>query len=131
MGNDTQRKRILAVNDDPAILELFHDLLSDEGYDVTTDTFLGDTRELHHTILDMQPDLVILDFIIGDEGGGWQLLQTLQMDPKTEKIPIVVCTGAVKQVDELSAHLEKMGIKVVIKPFNIDHLYKVVASVWE
>lgn len=125
------QKDIVVVNDDPAILTLFQELLEEEGYRVTLDSFQGQTQEVHDSIRAAKPDLAILDFIIGNEGGGWQLLQTLHMDRATRDIPIIICTGAVKQVTELSAHLESMGVKVVLKPFDIDHLLGVVSSVWE
>jgi CheY-like chemotaxis protein len=71
---------------------------------------------------------VILDFIIGNEGGGWQLLQVLEMDRTTRDTPVIVCTGAVRQVTELGGHLETMKVQVVLKPFDIDHLISVVKT---
>lgn len=130
MENSESRKRIFVVNDDPAILDLFQDLLSEEGYEVILDRFNRKTGELLDTIREVQPDLVIMDFIIGGEASGWQLLQVTQMDRSTRDIPVIVCTGAVKQVTELSAHLDGMGVNVVIKPFDIDHLLDIISKVW-
>ena len=127
---DDARKHILVVNDDPAILELFEELLEEEGYKVTLDKFARQTGELLESIRELQPDLVIMDFIIGGEASGWQLLQVTQMDRSTRDIPVVVCTGAVKQVTELSSHLDKMGVHVVIKPFDIDNLLGVIEKTW-
>ncbi len=124
------QKHILVVNDDPAILDLFQNLLSDEGYRVTLDRFARQTGELLQTIKEMHPDLVILDFIIGGERSGWQLLQTTRMDRKTRGIPVIICTASVQQVTELSAHLDNLGVHVVIKPFDIDHLLEIIDKVW-
>jgi CheY-like chemotaxis protein len=126
-----KKKHILAINDDPAILALFDELLGEEGYEVTLDNFARQTGELLQTIRDLQPDLVIMDFIIGGESSGWQLLQASRMDRATRDIPVVMCTAAVKQVTELSEHLDGMGVHVVIKPFDIDHLLGIIAAVWE
>jgi CheY-like chemotaxis protein len=123
-------KHILVVNDDPAILGLFQDLLGEEGYDVTLDKFGRQTGELLETIRTLKPDLVIMDFIIGHEDSGWQLLQAAKMDRQTRGIPVIVCTGAVRQVTELSQHLDEMGVHVVIKPFDIDHLLEVIGRTW-
>jgi DNA-binding response OmpR family regulator len=123
-------KTILVVNDDPAILGLFDDLLSEEGYGVIQDEFGKTTDELHHHIRDLQPDLIILDFIIGREGSGWQLLQTIKMDRATRQIPVIVCTGAVRQIEELRGRLLEMDVRVVLKPFDIDHLIEVIESIW-
>ena len=62
----------------------------------------------------------MLDFIVGDEGKGWQFLQMLRMDRATRDIPVVVCTAAAKMVEELQTHLDVMGVGVVLKPFDID-----------
>lgn len=63
--------RILVVNDTQEILEIFRDLLTEEGYEVVLYSFaphdLAEVERLH-------PDLVILDLVFGMEKLGWQLL---------------------------------------------------------
>lgn len=125
-----QRKHILVINDDPAILQLFDDLLSEEGYRVTLDNFGRLTTDLLEAIREIQPDMVIMDFIVGGEAKGWQLVQATQMDRSVRDIPVIICTAAVKQVTELSAHLDGIGVHVVIKPFDIDHLIEIINKVW-
>lgn len=125
-----QRKHIVVINDDPAILQLFDELLSEEGYRVTLDNFGRQTAELLDSIRELQPDMVVMDFIIGGEAKGWQLLQATQMDRAVRDIPVIICTGAVKQVTELSGHLDSVGVQVVIKPFDIDHLIDIIDKVW-
>lgn len=127
--NDPQ-KHILVINDDAAVLQLFDDLLTEEGYRVTLDNFKRATTELLKAIREIQPDLVVLDFVIGGEDKGWQLLQASQMDRQVRDIPVIICTGAVKQVQELSGHLQSLGVYTVIKPFDIDHLLEVIDKVW-
>jgi DNA-binding response OmpR family regulator len=72
-----------------------------------------------------------MDFVIGGELKGWQLVQATQMDRAVRDIPVIICTGAVKQVTELSDHLDSLGVHVVIKPFDIDVLLKVIDKVWQ
>jgi CheY-like chemotaxis protein len=129
--NPPSGKIILTVNDDPAILNLFDELLSDEGYHVILDQFSRTTADILNDIRSIQPDLVIMDFIIGGEGSGWQLLQAVKMDRATRFIPIIVCTGAVRQIKELSTHIDEMNVRVVLKPFDIDHLLEIVELVWK
>jgi CheY-like chemotaxis protein len=69
-----------------------------------------------------RPNVVVLDFVILDEGKGWQFLQLLKMDREARDIPVIVCTAAAKLVEELQTHLDTMGVAVVLKPFDIDHL---------
>jgi CheY-like chemotaxis protein len=114
-------KRILVVNDTKEILELFRDFLEKElGHQVIMMSFAPDELD---RIADEKPDLVIIDFIIGDrEMEGWQLLQKLRMNRSTAKIPIIACTAAVRQVRESEAYLVEQGIEVVLKPFDLDQL---------
>jgi CheY-like chemotaxis protein len=117
------QKHIFVINDDPVLLSVFRELLEDEGYKTTLDTFgLVSVDEQFQRILAARPDVIVLDFVIGGEMIGWQFLQMLKMRRETVKVPIVVCTAAVTIVRELQAHLAVMCIGVVLKPFDIDQL---------
>ena len=125
----TQRgKRILVVNDTQEILELLRAILEDEGYEVVlySSTF-DDLAEVKR----FAPDLIILDFIIGDENYGWQLLQKLKLDRETATIPVVVCSAALHLLRELEGHLQAKSIGIVPKPFDIDDLLRAVEAAWQ
>lgn len=124
--NGEEGKHLFVVNDTPEILELFTTLLEAEGYRVTTDRFTIELGEMMQRIRDLHPDLLVLDFMIGRESQGWQLLQLVRMDRETRDIPAVVCTAAVAVVTDLQPHLDEMGVAVVLKPFDIDHLLGVI-----
>ena len=117
---DSSPKHILVINDTVAILDLFRTLLEEEGYRVSTDDFSIDMLSMLDRVKTDRPDLIVLDFIVVDEGKGWQFLQMLKMDRATRDIPVVVCTAAAKLVEALQAHLDVMGVGVVLKPFDID-----------
>src|SRR5215216_1565967 len=116
---DGHRPHILAINNDPAVLALFRDLLEEVGYQVSTQTYVD--RDLTQ-IKTLKPNLIVLDYMWANEDASWSLLQMLRMDPATASIPIVLCTGAVREVKALQEHLVSMGVTVVLKPFNIDQL---------
>jgi CheY-like chemotaxis protein len=118
-----QDVHILVVNDVPALLDLFRDLLEDEGYQVTLDSFVGaELTEQLGRVKATGPDLVVLDFLVGGELLGWQLLEAMKLDPATVRIPVVVCTAAVETVKELEGHLASMGVEAILKPFDLDQL---------
>lgn len=124
-------KHVFVINDTVAILELFRAILEDEGYQVTTDGFSIELVEMLERVKTSAPDLIILDFIILDEGKGWQFLQLLKMERATKAIPVIACTAAAKLVEELQMHLNAMGVVVVLKPFDIDHLLEEITKVWQ
>ena len=112
-------QRILVINDTPEILELFQEILSEEGYEVILYSFAThDTVE----IVRHRPDLIILDYIFGTEKLGWQLLQKLKMREDTASIPIIICTAAIREVREIEGFLLAKGVTVLPKPFDIDDL---------
>lgn len=114
-----RRHHILVVNDTQEILDLFRDILEEEGYRVALYSYaIHDLAEIKR----IDPDLIILDFIIGGEDTGWQLLQKLKMDRQTMALPIIVCTAAIRLVQELEGHLRAKNVTVIVKPFDIDDL---------
>jgi CheY-like chemotaxis protein len=120
---------ILVINDVPALLDLFRELLEEEGYQVSVDGFSAVTLEQQLArVKAIAPDLIVLDFLIGGEDLGWQLLEMIRLDPATVKIPLLVCTAAVQIVEQLQAHLNSMGIQVVLKPFDLDQLLAAITS---
>lgn len=130
MSADADKRHILVVNDTPPLLDLFRDLLGDEGYQVTTDAFSVEIDQLLARIKTMQLDLVILDLVIGGERLGLQLLQMLKMDRATRDLPVIICTAAHNQAQEMESHLDQMGVAVVLKPFDIDHLLQEIETVF-
>lgn len=121
----TDPRHIVVVNDTQEILELFREILEEEGYRVSLYSYafqdISDIKVL-------RPDLVILDFIIGGEAHGWQLLQKMKMTRQTNDIPIIVCTAALQLARELGGHLKAKNVTVVLKPFDIDELLEAVTT---
>ncbi len=120
-------KHILAGDDSPDVLALLREILESEGYRVSVSNEPLDLPAVKR----IGPDLVILDHMLEDgDGSGWQLMQQLRADPQTSDLPIVVCTGAVHRVRQHRALLDRLGIGVVVKPFDIDHLLAAVRRPW-
>jgi DNA-binding response OmpR family regulator len=128
MSLEAQPRHILVVNDTQEILDLFREILEEEGYRVSLYSYA--MRDLGG-IEAKQPDLIILDFMIGGEDYGWQLLQKLKMNRATAQIPVIVCTAAVQLVRQLEGHLKEKAVGVVIKPFDIDDLLREIDAVWD
>ena len=111
---------ILVVNDTEEILDLFRDILEGMGHRMTAWSFSPDDLA---KVTEIQPDLIILDLMIGPtELQGWALLQKIRMSPPTEEIPVIVCSAATNWVREQEGWLAANGVKVVLKPFKVAHL---------
>lgn len=122
------KTHILAVNNNDDVLALFRELLEEEGYRVLTQAYALKNME---EVVRLAPDAIILDYMWAEEDGGWSMLQMLRMNRPTSQIPIVLCTGAARKVEEMEGHLAEMGIRVVLKPFDIDRLLSVLKEALE
>ena len=120
-----RRSHIVAINNDQDVLALFRDLLEAKGYRVSTQAYAEKNLD---AVVALKPDLIILDYMWKDDDAGWSFLQMLRMRPETAHIPIVLCTGAVLEVEALSGHLCEMGVQVVCKPFRIKQLLDAIAT---
>ena len=115
--------RILVINDDESILELFRLILEGEGYELhASEEAIVDITQVER----LQPDLVILDLKLGMQQEGWLMMQKLRMYRPTQHIPIILCTAALNEAREQEATLRDKGIPIVYKPFSVDELLEAV-----
>ena len=59
---------------------------------------------------------------------GWAILECLTLDPKTHSIPLIVCSAAVRELQAHQEMLDRYGIDVLTKPFDLDLLLEKVAT---
>lgn len=115
--------RILVMNDDQGILDLYGLLLTEEGYDVHLSRIV---LEDVHLVEKLGPDCVILDFKFGSDRDGLSLLQQLKMYRPTAHIPVILCTAAVTAIRQQEDILREKGIPLIYKPFDIEDLLAIV-----
>ncbi len=115
--------RILIMNDDQNILELFKLILEPEGYEV----HLAFLPFEHVTEVEqISPSLIILDFKFGGHAKGLLMLQQLRMYAPTMRIPILICTAALSEMRDQEETFRHKGIPILYKPFDIDELLEIV-----
>ena len=110
----SDRGRILFVEDEKELVNIYHDFLESNGYD-----FLS-TKDIKEALLVTeleQPDVVLLDIIIPKPENtiaeqGWEYLEAVKKNPKTKDIPIVVFTNLDTPQDRDKS--EKMGAEAYI-----------------
>jgi two-component system response regulator VicR len=121
MSADGRQPHILVINDTQEILDLMQELLEEEGYRVTTSLALLDLAKVKA----LAPDIMIQDLLFeGTQELGWKFLTLVRLDPELARIPLILCTAAVRTVNdpEMAEQLNRRGIRVVLKPFTIDDL---------
>ncbi len=118
-------QRIVAIDDDLAILALLHDALGLEGYRVAG----ASTTEAGRIALHQEgASLIILDARLETPDAGWRLLDQLRTDPATAEIAIIVCSADHRALRTHANHIRDHGCLILEKPFDLDNLLEVVAA---
>lgn len=119
-----RQTRIAVINDDTPFLELMRELLQgEEGYQVH---ICREWEDAHGFVKQYQPDLVILDIVMGGEELGWKILNMLTLDPRTRSFPVIVCSAAIQSLHDHQELLSRYGIRALPKPFDLDTLLETV-----
>jgi two-component system phosphate regulon response regulator PhoB len=104
---------ILAVEDEPAILELLVVNLEDAGYRVQT---APDAETAQRLLREALPDLVLLDWMLPGQSG-LAFAKALRADPRSRDLPIIMVTARGEEADKV-AGLEAWVDDYVTKPFS-------------
>jgi CheY-like chemotaxis protein len=120
MAHHPTPSRIAVIDDDAVFLDLMQDLLgAGEGYEVITSS---DWLDSFNFLKQAQPDLVILDLMMGREQSGWAILELLHEDEATRDIPVIVCSAAAPALDQHADRLRRGLVSAMAKPFDVDAL---------
>lgn len=112
------KKRVLVVDDDPAILTLFADVLEIEGgYDVQT-ARSGFAAGL--AVARWRPDLILLDVHMPGMDG-FEVLERIQDAEAHRNIPVILCTAYYEKLEQRPDIREKVAA-VLKKPVPVDRL---------
>lgn len=124
MGRRKSRKKVLVVDDDPTILEVFDLLLSDAGYDVE----LAENGRSALTIVERsRPDLIMLDLMM-PVMNGWDVMHTLRTQPESRSIPVIILS-ADQNVESKANELQAEDY--CSKPFDVDDVMSKVERLLE
>lgn len=117
---DTGKKRVLVVDDDPAIVEMLVELLERDGrFEVQTATTGFDaglrTKEFH-------PDVIVLDYMLPDINGN-RVIRSIRADATMRDVRIIIVSGVVSR-DEVQSLLDCGADDFLQKPFSIEQLVR-------
>ena len=106
-------KKILVVEDEPAIREMIVFHLSRAGYETLE---AADCREAREQLADHRPDLALVDWMLPDLSG-LELTRMLKRDPNYEDLAIIMLTARAEERDKVSG-LEGGADDYITKPFS-------------
>src|SRR5690554_5103936 len=86
-------KTVLIVDDEPAIREMIAVALEMADYDYFE---AEDARQAHALVVDRQPDLILLDWMLSGTSGV-ELARRLKKEEATADIPIIMLTAKLRK----------------------------------
>ena len=106
-------RKILIVDDDPAVAGLVKELLLEEGF---ISVYAGDSDSGWAALLSEDPDAAILDLWLYGRESGWELLDRIRANEHFETLPVVILTGVTG--DEVVKRAHERGAEYLTKPFT-------------
>ncbi|MFG0327874.1 MAG: response regulator [Phycisphaerales bacterium JB037] len=121
---ESARKRVLVVDDDPQIVELFEDLFAgDERFEVETAGTGYDAGLLTESF---RPHVMILDYMLPDINGN-VVCERVRAKEDLRETKIVFVSGVVNR-DEIKGLLDAGADAFVKKPFQVSELMRTIES---
>ena len=115
---ESTRKRILVVDDDEQIVEMFVDVLGrDDRFEIRTARTGYDAGLLTEQF---KPHLILLDYMLPDINGNI-VCERVRANPDTANTKVIIVSGVVNR-DEIDELLRNGADQFVKKPFNITEL---------
>lgn len=114
--------RVLIIDDDDDLLEILESSLAFFGFEIKTSSY---TDDIHSLVTIHQPDLVIIDYIMGGVNGG-EMCSELKRKEATKHIPVIILSAYDKVIKSLGTY----GCDAFIsKPFDMQELVNKIKSV--
>ncbi len=108
---------VLVVEDSVTQREMIEDLLRGSGLTVKT---AGDGVEALEQMLGNRPDIVVMDIVM-PRMNGYELCRRIKTDPKTERIPVVMCSSKGEEFDRYWG-MKQGADAYIAKPFQPQEL---------
>lgn len=113
---DSGKKRVLVVDDDEAIVEMFTELLGRDGrFEVRT---ASTGYEAGIITEQFRPDVILLDFKLPDINGN-MVCRTIRSNPNYQDMKIIVISG-VADPEEIAEIRAAGADEFIRKPFDIN-----------
>jgi DNA-binding response OmpR family regulator len=120
------KKKILAVDDEPDVLDFLKLVLEQSGYQAVTAP--NGTEGLIRAHVE-RPDLILLDIMM-EKMDGWETLRLLKLDEESHDIPVVIVSARAEPKDKIRA-LQEGAVDYITKPFQVKESLAKIAAILE
>ena len=107
---NSSKKKILLVEDDPFLIDIYSTKLKDAGFEVLVS---DEGEEAIGKVKDENPDLVLLDIVL-PEIDGWEILRRIKSDEKFKNLKVIILSN-LGQKEEVKKGMELGAVNYLIK----------------
>lgn len=109
-------KKILLVEDDPFIKDIYETALEQAGYEVE----MAEDGEQALQLVKEKPDLVLLDIVLPDISG-WEVLKEIKSAPELEEVKVFVLSNLdqKEKLEKDDLEVDNYFIKANYKPSEV------------
>ena len=111
--------RVLIVDDEPSVVEVFHEFLASHGYSLS---LAASGEEAVRMIPDLRPEMILTDLNLPGLSGLDVMRAAKEVDPE---VCVVVVTGYASASTAIDA-LRQGAYDYVTKPFDLDAVFQIV-----
>ena len=111
--------RVLVVDDEPSVIDVFQEFLSGQGYALT---IASSGEEAVRLIPELRPDIILTDINLPGLSGLEVMRYAKSVDPE---VAVIVVTGYASASTAIDA-LRQGAFNYVTKPFDLDEVHQIV-----
>lgn len=114
-------KRIAVFDDDLPFIRMVERILGESGIEVQPITTF-DLGEATRVMRESGAELGLIDIFMYGDNAGFRLIERLRREPPTNRMPLIVTSGAIRDVERHADFLDEHGCARLLKPFEPDEL---------
>jgi len=111
--------KLLVVDDDKSNLEMFKEILTQEGYEVVV---AYDGEEALAKIKETDPDIILLDLILPKKNG-FEVLKEIRQNYKDKWRPVIIISGQ-SDLESVTKGYKLEADHYLTKPCPLQHLLR-------
>ena len=115
------RATIAVLDDDQRFIRMVERVLASDGLAAAPVTTL-DLDEACRVVASLAPALALVDVFMYGNAAGFDLVERLRADPATASLPLLVTSGAHREIAGRLTFLKDHGCGVLLKPFDAEDL---------
>ena len=112
---------VAVLDDDVRFIRMVERVLDAEGIDIQPITTI-DLEEAERVVAQGPCSMALIDIMMYGQAAGFELVERLRKNPATQSMPIVVTSGAKRELGRHVDFLRDNGCAVLLKPFCPDDL---------